>query len=73
MRGTGASGTPSLQFKIQGKQGPLFRQINNKVLFSFSFKKRVKVVADGIQIKELKFYINSGPAAYLPKGWETKK
>ena len=72
VRGGGTSGTPSLQFKIRGNQGPLYSQINNKVLFSFSFKKRVKAVADGIQIKELKFYINSGPAAYLPKGWETK-
>ena len=72
--GGGTSGTPSLKFKIRGNaDSPLYNHINNKVLFSFSFKKRVVNDNDDIKIKELKFYINSGPAAYLPKGWETKE
>lgn len=38
----------------------------NKELFQFRFKKRVSGTGEDFQIKELKFYVEAGPAAYAP-------
>jgi len=39
----------------------------NDYLFQLRFKKRVEGSGDSFQIKELKFYVEAGPAAYAPK------
>lgn len=39
----------------------------NKELFQLRFKKRVAGSGEDFQIKELKFYVEAGPAAYAPK------
>lgn len=39
----------------------------NKELFQLRFKKRVVGSGEDFQIKELKFYVEAGPAAYNPK------
>jgi len=36
-------------------------------LFQLRFKKRVAGSGEDFQIKELKFYVEAGPAAYAPK------
>lgn len=38
----------------------------NKELFQLRFKKRVVGAGEDFQIKELKFYVEAGPAAYAP-------
>ena len=38
----------------------------NKELFQLRFKKRVAGTGEDFQIKELKFYVEAGPAAYAP-------
>ena len=38
----------------------------NKELFQLRFKKRVVGTGEDFQIKELKFYVEAGPAAYTP-------
>ena len=39
----------------------------NDYLFQLRFKKRVEGSGNTFQIKELKFYVEAGPAAYAPK------
>ena len=48
----------NLKFKIMPQ---------NKELFQFRFKNRSATINGEFKIKELKFYIEAGPAAYIPK------
>ena len=48
----------NLKFKLQPQ---------NKELFQFRFKNRSGTINGEFQIKELKFYIEAGAAAYVPQ------
>lgn len=48
----------NLKFKIMPQ---------NKELFQFRFKNRSATINGEFKIKELKFYVEAGPAAYIPK------
>ena len=48
----------NLKFKIMPQ---------NKELFQLRFKNRSATINGEFKIKELKFYIEAGPAAYIPK------
>ena len=53
----------------ENKSGNLIFKImpQNKALFQLRFKNRSSTLNGEFQIKELKFYIEAGPAAYIPK------
>jgi hypothetical protein len=53
----------------ENKSGNLLFKImpQNQVLFQLRFKNRSETVNGEFKIKELKFYVEAGPAAYIPK------
>lgn len=55
---SGSGSNKTLKFKLVP---------GNKELFQLRFKKRVEGSGNSFQIKELKFYVEAGPAAYAPK------
>jgi hypothetical protein len=58
--------TQSIDVRKQGDNLKFIIKPLNKELFQLRFKKRVVGAGEDFQIKELKFYVEAGPAAYAP-------
>lgn len=59
--------TTSIDVQKKGDNLKFIIKPMNKELFQLRFKKRVVGSGEDFQIKELKFYVEAGPAAYAPK------
>lgn len=59
--------TTSINTEAKGDNLKFILVPGNKELFQLRFKKRVAGTEQDFQIKELKFYVEAGPAAYAPK------
>lgn len=58
--------TTSIDVQKRGDNLKFIVKPLNKELFQLRFKKRVVGTGEDFQIKELKFYVEAGPAAYAP-------